>query len=71
MPLSKYFHGAGPKVMRKMEETYPSKAKAHSVFYATANARKNREPKEDSKLKSSMRAVMKGRGGSKPGRNRD
>jgi hypothetical protein len=68
MPLSKYFHGAGPKIMREMSKTYPTKAKAESVFYALANKRKE---KPDSKLKSSMRAVMKGRGGSKPGRTRD
>jgi hypothetical protein len=68
MPISQYFKGRGTEVMKKMEETYPSKAKAHSVFHATAEKRKE---KPDSKLKASMREAMRGRGGSRPGRNRD
>lgn len=39
MPLSKYFHGSGEKVMKSMKKTYGSE-KAKEVFYATANKRK-------------------------------
>jgi hypothetical protein len=67
MPISQYFKGHGSEVHKSMEKTYGTKAKADQVFYALANKRKE---KPDSKLKSSMRAVMKARGGSKPGRNR-
>jgi hypothetical protein len=40
MPLSKYFGGKGPKVMRSMRKTYGDK-KAKKVFYAMHNARKS------------------------------
>lgn len=36
MPLSKYFKGAGKKVMRSMKEKY-GEDKGEEVFYATAN----------------------------------
>ena len=36
MPLSKYFRGAGAKVMDSMIQTYGEK-KGKNVFYATAN----------------------------------
>jgi len=36
MPISKYFHGKGKKVMKSMKKTY-GKEKGKSVFYATAN----------------------------------
>lgn len=41
MPLNKYFHGGGEKVMKKMKEEYGEK-KGESVFYATANAQKDK-----------------------------
>lgn len=41
MPIKKYFHGNGDKVMAAMEKTYgPEKGK--QVFYATANKKKQR-----------------------------
>ncbi len=39
MPLSKYFHGKGEKVMKSMKKKYGPE-KAESVFYATANKNK-------------------------------
>lgn len=41
MPLSKYFHGHGREVMKDMTKRYGAK-KGKSVFYATANARKQK-----------------------------
>ena len=40
MPLNKYFHGKGDKVMSDMASRY-GEQKGKSVFYATANARKD------------------------------
>lgn len=37
MPLNKYFHGSGEKVMKSMKKTYKDPEKAKRVFYATAN----------------------------------
>ena len=42
MPLSKYFKGHGEKVMQSMKETYKDPEKAREVFYATANAQKDK-----------------------------
>lgn len=39
MPISKYYHGNGEKVMKKMKQEYGDK-KGESVFYATANKTK-------------------------------
>ena len=39
MPLSHYYAGKGPKVMKKMKEEYGAE-KGERVFYATANKRK-------------------------------
>lgn len=39
MPLNKYFHGGGEKVMSSMKKQYGEK-KGESVFYATANKQK-------------------------------
>ena len=39
MPISKYFHGSGNKVMANMKKEYGSK-EGESVFYATANKNK-------------------------------
>ena len=39
MPLSKYFKGKGPSVMKDMVKRYGEK-KGASVFYATANKQK-------------------------------
>jgi hypothetical protein len=39
MPISKYFKGSGEKVMADMKDRYGAK-KGKSVFYATANKRK-------------------------------
>lgn len=39
MPLNKYFHGKGEKVMKAMKDQYGDK-KGKSVFYATANKKK-------------------------------
>ncbi len=44
MPVGEHFAGEGEKVMRKMRKTYPTKAKAKQVFYATDNARKGGFP---------------------------
>jgi len=38
MPLSKYFHGSGEKVMSNMKKQYGAE-KGKQVFYATANKR--------------------------------
>lgn len=40
MPIGKYFHGHGNEVMADMKKTYSDPKKAKSVFYATANKRK-------------------------------
>jgi hypothetical protein len=39
MPIDKYFHGSGRKVLANMEKEYGEK-KGLKVFYATANKRK-------------------------------
>lgn len=39
MPLSKYYGGKGPKVMKNMKKEYGAK-KGKSVFYATLNKKK-------------------------------
>lgn len=44
MPLSKYFHGKGRKVMAAMKKTYGAK-KAKRVFYATA-AKRGENPRK-------------------------
>jgi len=41
VPLSKYFHGAGSKVMASMKAQYGAK-KGERVFYATANKKKRK-----------------------------
>ena len=40
MPLDKYFHGKGKKVMDEMKRQYGDE-KGEQVFYATANKRKS------------------------------
>lgn len=42
MPISKYFKGHGDEVMQSMKKTYKDPKKAKSVFYATANKRKQK-----------------------------
>jgi hypothetical protein len=39
MPLSKYFKGKGPSVMKDMSKRYGAK-KGKEVFYATSNKQK-------------------------------
>lgn len=68
MPISQYFKGHGTEVLKKMRAKYGPRAE--SVFHATAE-KKDMKPKEDSRLKKSMRAVMRGKGGSRPGRRRE
>lgn len=47
MPISKYFSGNGNKVMANMTKEYgPTKGK--QVFYATANKKKKKKPKNAS-----------------------
>lgn len=41
MPVSKYFKGHGEEVMSNMKKEYGEK-KGKSVFYATANKRKQK-----------------------------
>ena len=41
MPISKYFHGKGRTVLKRMEERY-GKKKGKQVFYATAAKRGQR-----------------------------
>jgi hypothetical protein len=44
MPISKYYHGHGEEVMSEMKKKYGDRAE--NVFYATANAKKQK-PKDD------------------------
>jgi hypothetical protein len=44
MPISKYFHGHGEEVLEDMKDRYGDK-KGESVFYATANKRKEKPKK--------------------------
>lgn len=48
MPISKYYHGHGEEVMRKMRKKY-GKDEGESIFYATINARKKRKKKRRKK----------------------
>ena len=45
MPISKYFHGQGDKVMNNMKKEYGSK-KGEQVFYATSNKNPSQKPKK-------------------------
>ncbi len=47
MPLDKYFHGKGEKVMASMKERY-GEEKGKRVFYATNNKRKQGRTKSRS-----------------------
>jgi hypothetical protein len=58
MPISKYYQGHGSEVMSDMMKRY-GEEKGKSVFYATANKR-GQNP-EDSKVKKSMKHVMRPR----------
>ena len=51
MPISKYYGGHGSEVMAAMKKEYGGK-KGESVFYATANKRKQ-TPKKGSVLRGS------------------
>ncbi len=42
MPLTEYFKGKGPEVMKKMLAEYGEK-KGKSVFYATVNKQKKKK----------------------------
>lgn len=44
MPITDYFKGKGKKVMKSMKSRYGDK-KGESVFYATANKRKQGKKK--------------------------
>ena len=56
MPLKNYYKGHGKEVMNSMEKTYPSKAKADEVFYATAN---KRGMNPESGVKKAMKRAMR------------
>ena len=42
MPISSYFGGHGREVLADMKKRYKGDKKAESVFYATANKRKQK-----------------------------
>lgn len=50
MPLSKYFHGKGEKVMASMAAQYGAE-KGKQVFYATANKAKGKKRKRSTILR--------------------
>ena len=68
MPLSKYFSGAGEKVMRAMKKTYGSE-KGGNVFYATANKQKNKKNGIGPSIELAKRFIS-GKFGEKKERNR-
>lgn len=53
MPISKYYHGHGEKVMSDMKQRYGDRAE--EVFYATANARKQKPTDKKKRRKKSVR----------------
>lgn len=54
MPLNKYFHGSGEKVMSKMKEEY-GEEKGERVFYATVNKHPGQKPKGEGGRESKSR----------------
>jgi len=60
MPVSKYYQGHGSEVMADMQQRYGEK-KGKSVFYATANKRKQ-NPEDNKKKKKGLGAHLRAGG---------